>query len=254
MSEAPAAIEARGLRKEFTVGVRRTSLRRLLLSRGRVTRKVVEALRGMDLTVPRGEALGLIGRNGSGKTTLLGLIGRIYRPTAGELTVRGSVAPLLELGAGFHLELTGVENIFLNGVILGLTRRQVAERMEAIIEFAELREFIDAPLRTYSVGMKMRLGFAVATHTDADIILVDEVLAVGDEGFQEKCYARLEELRRAGRTLIVVSHEMPKIRRAAGRVIWLDRGRVHRDGPTEQIVDEYLAYSHAHPGLQDSGP
>ena len=244
MRAALPAIEARGLRKEFVIGMRRTSLKRLMLSRGKVERKRIQALRGLDLTINAGEAVGLIGRNGSGKTTLLALIGKIYRPTAGKLVVHGGVAPLLELGAGFHPELTGVENIFLNGVILGLTRKQVAERMDSIIDFAELREFIDGPIRTYSVGMQLRLGFAVATHTDAAIVLVDEVLAVGDEGFQEKCYARLELLRDQGRTLIVVSHEMPKIRRAAQRVIWLDQGQIRMNGPTDEVVDAYLDWSH----------
>jgi len=245
---APPVIEAHGLEKEFVIAARRTSLRRMLISRGKVTRQHVHALRGVDITIRQGEAVGLIGKNGSGKTTLLALVGRIYKPTAGELIVNGGVAPLLELGAGFHYDLTGVENVFLNGVILGLTREQVAERLEAIIAFSELREFMDAPLRSYSAGMQLRLGFAIATHTDASILLVDEVLAVGDEAFQEKCYRRLDGLRDEGRTLVVVSHEMPKIRRAAERVIWLHEGQVRMDGPTGEVVDAYLAWSHAQDG------
>ena len=242
--EAPPVIEARDLHKKFSLTLHRGSLKALVLSRGRVERKVVHALRGVDLAVRPGEAVALLGRNGSGKSTLLSLVGRIYLPTSGTLAVRGRVAPLLELGAGFHHDLTGRENVELNGVILGLTRRQVRERMEAIIDFAELRDFIDAPLRTYSSGMHMRLAFSVATHTDAEILLVDEVLAVGDEWFQEKCFARIEEFKREGRTILFVSHEMSDVLRVATRAVWLEGGLVKRDGPPETIVEEYLREAH----------
>lgn len=241
---APPIIEARGLHKSFTLTLHRGSLKALLLSRARTVRQEVHALRGIDLAVQRGESVALLGRNGSGKSTLLSLVGRIYRPSSGSLEVRGSVAPLLELGAGFHGELTGRENIELNGVILGLTRRQVREREDEIIEFAELREFIDAPLRTFSSGMHMRLAFAVAVHTDAEILLVDEVLAVGDEEFQEKCFARIDALRAAGRTLLFVSHEMSDVLRVADRVVWLDRGEVRMDGAPRGVVEAYLAAAH----------
>lgn len=237
-------VEARGLEKEFVLDVQHGSLKRLLFSFRKRTPTVVRALRGVDLTIGAGEAVALLGRNGSGKSTLLSLIGSIYLPSGGTLEVRGSVAPLLELGAGFHEDLSGRENILLNGVILGLSRRQVAEREDAIIDFAELRPFIDAPLRTYSSGMHMRLAFSVATHTDAEILIVDEVLAVGDEAFQEKCFAQIARFKRDGRTLLFVSHEMSDVLRVATRVVWLEAGRVRRDGEPQAVVEEYLAEAH----------
>jgi len=240
-------IEARGLHKIFELPFQYGTLKALVISGANRKPEVVHALRGVDLTVAAGEAVALLGRNGSGKSTLLSLVGHIYEPTEGDLTVGGRVAPLLELGAGFHPDLTGVENIELNGVILGLTRKQVAERLDAIIEFAELREKIGVPLRTYSSGMQTRLGFSVAVHTDADILVVDEVLAVGDEAFQEKCFARIEELKRSGRTILFVSHEMTDVLRVATRVVWLKDGRVHMDGAPEPVVQRYLEEAHGQP-------
>lgn len=240
----PPVIEARELRKEFALTLNRGSLKAFVLSRGRMRKQIVTALKGLDLAVHRGEAVALVGRNGSGKSTFLSLVGRVFKPTSGVLEVRGRVAPLLELGAGFHPDLTGLENIEMNGVILGLTRRQVAERMEAIIDFAELREFIDAPLRTYSSGMYMRLAFSVAVHTDAEIMLVDEVLAVGDEEFQEKCFARMDQFKAEGRTLLFVSHEMSDVLRVATRAVWLADGRVRMDGEPAPIVEGYLKEAH----------
>lgn len=238
-------VAATGLGKQFAVALMRGSLKSALFLRTKLQRQTVDALNGVDLEIGPGEAVGLIGRNGSGKSTLLGLMARIYLPSTGRLEVRARVAPLLELGAGFHGDLTGRENIELNAVILGLTRAQVAEREPSIIDFAELQNFIDAPLRTYSSGMHMRLAFSVAIHTDADLLLIDEVLAVGDERFQEKCFARLEQLKAEGRTLVFVSHEMPDVLRVATRVIWLDRGVIRRDGEPESIVEEYLAEAHS---------
>lgn len=246
--EGPPIIEARGLHKDFELEVEYGSVKALVLSGIRRKRQVVRALDGLDLAIPAGEAVALLGRNGCGKSTLLSLVGKVYLPTSGTLAVRGRVAPLLELGAGFHTELTGRENIELNGVILGLTRRQVAERERDIIDFAELHEFIDAPLRAYSSGMQTRLGFSVAVHTDAEILLVDEVLAVGDEAFQEKCFARIDRLKREGRTILFVSHEMSDVLRVATRVIWLEHGRVRMDGDPETVVERYLLDSHADGG------
>lgn len=241
MSEATPIIEARRLSKQFRVYTQYGTLKRLLMSFGRRERKVVEALREVDLRVDPGEAVALIGRNGSGKSTLLSLIGRIYEPTSGDLFVRGRVAPLLELGAGFHRDLTGRENVFLNGVILGLRRKQLEERFDEIVAFAELQDSIDAPIRGYSSGMLMRLGFAIASHTDAEILLVDEILAPADEEFHEKCYRRIAEFQREGRTILFVSHEMEAVRRVAKRSIWLDRGQVRADGPTAAVAQQYLA-------------
>jgi lipopolysaccharide transport system ATP-binding protein len=243
ISAAPI-IEARELRKDFQITLHRGSLKGLVLSGGWMKKQLVHALQGLDLTIRKGEAVALLGRNGSGKSTFLSLVGRIYLPTSGTLAVRGRVAPLLELGAGFHHDLSGRENIELNGVILGLTRRQVAEREQAIIDFAELWEFIDAPLRTYSSGMQARLAFSIAAHTDAEIVLVDEVLAVGDEEFQEKCFARIDEFKQQQRTLLFVSHEMTDVLRVATRVVWLDRGVVRMDGEPAEVVERYLAEMH----------
>lgn len=242
--EQDGVIAARDLRKEFEVQVHQASLKRLLLSGGKRSRRTVHALRGIDLTIGRGETVALIGRNGSGKSTFLSLVARIYLPSSGSLTVHGHVAPLLELGAGFHHDLTGWENIELNGVILGLTRRQVAERAASIVEFAELEEFIGSPLRTYSSGMIVRLGFAIAVHADADILVVDEALAVGDEVFQEKCFDKIEALKEQGRTILFVSHEMTDVTRVATRVVWMEKGLIRRDGDPTSVVEEYLAEAH----------
>jgi ABC-type polysaccharide/polyol phosphate transport system ATPase subunit len=242
--ETQPVIEARGLHKEFEIILHRGTVKALLLSGFKLKRQRVHALRGIDLTVRRGETVALLGRNGSGKSTLLSLIGRIYLPTSGSMEVRGRVAPLLELGAGFHPDLSGRENIELNGVILGLSREQVAERADSIIDFAEIREFIDGPLRNYSSGMQTRLGFSVAVHTEADIFLVDEVLAVGDEEFQEKCFAEIDRIKARGGTILFVSHEMTDVLRVATRVVWLDQGRVRMDGDPATVVDRYLAEAH----------
>jgi lipopolysaccharide transport system ATP-binding protein len=246
MMQALPIIEARDLHKEYHLTIHRGSIKGLVLSGLRRERRVVRALNGIDLSIQHGESVALVGHNGSGKSSLLRLVGRIYLPTSppNSLTVRGTVAPLLELGAGFHGELTGRENIELNGVILGLTRKQVAERSETIIEFSQIRDHLDMPLRTYSSGMKMRLAFSVAVHTDAEILLVDEVLAVGDEEFQEKCFDRIEELKRRGRTVLFVSHEMSDVLRVATRVVWLEAGKILMDGPPAEVVEKYLAAMH----------
>jgi ABC-type polysaccharide/polyol phosphate transport system ATPase subunit len=239
-------ILARALEKEFVLTLAVGSLKSLVLSGRKRKQQRIHALRGIDLEIHPGEAVALVGRNGSGKSTLLSLVGRIYLPSAGTLEVRGRVAPLLELGAGFHPELTGRENIELNGVILGLTRAQVADREADIIEFAELEQFIDAPLRTYSSGMEARLGFSVAVHTDAEILLVDEALAVGDEAFQEKCFERIERLKAEQRTILFVSHEMTDVTRVGTRAIWLEHGKIRMDADPATVVEQYLAEAHDH--------
>lgn len=237
-------IHAVDVRKDFHLTVHRGSIKRLVLSGGKIQRDMVQALKGVSIDIHAGEAVALVGRNGSGKSTFLSLVGKIYLPTSGTLQVTGKVAPLLELGAGFHPDLTGLENIELNGVILGLTRKQVKERLDSIIEFSELQDFIESPLRTYSSGMQMRLGFSVAIHTDAEIFIVDEALAVGDEEFQEKCFAQIEHIKSLGRTILFVSHEMTDITRVATRAIWMDHGTVRMDGDPHSVVDAYLAESH----------
>jgi lipopolysaccharide transport system ATP-binding protein len=200
------------------------------------------ALRDVNFSIYAGEAVGIIGENGSGKSTTLKLISRILEPTAGGVSVRGKVSALLELGTGFHPELTGRENIFLNGSLLGLSRKEMAARYDTIVDFSEIGEFIDTPIKHYSSGMVMRLGFAVAINVDPDILLTDEVLAVGDEAFQRKCLDYISMLRRRGVTIVFVSHALDAVRSLCSRAIWLDHGRMIADGPAGEVVDRYLAY------------
>jgi ABC-type polysaccharide/polyol phosphate transport system ATPase subunit len=200
------------------------------------------ALRDVNFGIYAGEAVGIIGENGSGKSTTLKLISRILEPTAGSVSVRGKVSALLELGTGFHPDLTGRENIFLNGSLLGVPRKEMQRRYESIVDFAELQEFIDTPIKHYSSGMVMRLGFAVAISVNPDILLTDEVLAVGDEAFQRKCLDYIASLRRRGVTIVFVSHALDAVRSLCRRVIWLDKGRVVSDGPAADVIDRYLAY------------
>lgn len=200
------------------------------------------ALKGVSLRVPRGATVGLIGRNGSGKSTLLKIISRILYPTRGRVRVHGRVSTLLELGAGFHPDFTGRENIYLNASILGLTRREINGRLERIIEFAELGEFIDNPVRNYSSGMYMRLGFAVAVHVDPDILLIDEVLAVGDLPFQEKCLTKIREFKERGKTLVFVTHAPKQVEELCDYALWLDRGEVRLQGPAAQVAEAYAEF------------
>lgn len=199
----------------------------------------VWALRGVSLDVRRGEVFGIIGPNGAGKSTFLKLIARIMRPTSGRVRVEGRVAPLLELGAGFDHELTGRENVFLNGAMLGYRSADLAARFEGIVEFAGLADFIDMPVRTYSSGMVARLGFAVATDVAPDILIVDEVLAVGDAEFQKKSKERIESFRRHGQSILLVSHDLTSIRDMCQRAAWLDHGRLRAIGPAEEVVLQY---------------
>jgi lipopolysaccharide transport system ATP-binding protein len=197
------------------------------------------ALREISFSIPRGEALGVIGANGAGKSTLLGLIGGIGRPDEGRLEVDGRIGGLLELGAGFHPDLTGRENVITNGIICGLTRHEVDQRFAEIVAFAELEDAINDPLRTYSTGMRMRLGFSIAAHTEPEILLVDEVLAVGDIAFQQKCLERIRQYQERGCTIVIVSHNTTQIQQFCDRVIWLQAGRIQAyDGP-DQVVGEY---------------
>ncbi len=198
------------------------------------------ALDQLDLEVMRGECFGLIGPNGAGKSTALKLVSKILRPIGGRVWVKGRVAPLLELGAGFHPELTGRENLILNGTILGFTRQEMLEKMDRIVEFASLEEFIDAPLRTYSSGMSARLGFAVATDAQPDILVVDEVLSVGDEAFLRRSEERMRRFLEGQTTIIIVSHAMETIRSLCDRVAWIDKGRARAVGPPDEVIDAYL--------------
>jgi ABC-type polysaccharide/polyol phosphate transport system ATPase subunit len=213
----------------------------------RVRRRVVyddfEALRDVDLTITAGETVGIVGRNGAGKSTLLRLIARILRPTEGRVIVVGRTAPLLELGLGLHGELTGRENVMLQGALLGFTRAEMKRRLDRIVAFAELEEFIDAPMRTYSTGMAARLAFSVATDVDPDILLIDEALAVGDERFQMKCHDRMEAFRQAGKTVLLVSHALAQVRQNCRRAVWIHGGKVARDGEVHEVTEAYHLWS-----------
>jgi ABC-type polysaccharide/polyol phosphate transport system ATPase subunit len=202
-----------------------------------------EALRGVSFEVGTGEALGLIGRNGAGKSTALRVIARILPPTGGRVVVSGRVAPILELGLGLHGELTGRENVMLQGALLGFSRAEMKRRMGRIVAFAELEEFIDAPLRTYSTGMAARLTFSVATDVDPDILLIDEVLSVGDERFQIKSEARMKEFRRAGKTIVFVSHSARQVNETCDRAVWIHEGRGVREGPAAEVTEAYHQWS-----------
>lgn len=208
---------------------------------GQISRKDFWALQDVNLELYRSEVFGIIGRNGAGKSTMLKLIARVLRPTSGRIWVKGRVVPLLELGAGFHPELTGRENIYLNGAILGYSRAEMEEKIPHIIEFSELAEFIDRPMRTYSSGMWARLGFAVATDAQPDILIVDEVLGVGDEAFQRKCAARIEEYRQLGATILLVSHNAALVQSMCQRAAWLDHGQLRCLGNPDEVLQAYHA-------------
>lgn len=202
------------------------------------------ALRDISLQVPVGQSLGLIGPNGSGKTTLLSLIARILRPTQGTVSAQGRVVTLMELGSGFHPELSGRDNVYLNGALLGLSSREIGKRYRDIVEFAELSGFMGTDLGNFSAGMITRLGFAVASNVDPDILLIDEVLAVGDQQFRQKCFARIRELILEGKTVLFVSHSLHLVRRICSRTIWLEQGKIVRDGDTEAVIKAYQEGSH----------
>lgn len=198
------------------------------------------AVRNISLDILKGETFGIIGLNGAGKSTLLKVIARVLRPSEGRVIVRGKVAPLLELGAGFHPELTGRENVYLNGSILGHSRAEMDELFDGIVDFAELWDFIDMPIRTYSSGMVARLGFSVATSVLPELLIVDEILSVGDAPFQEKCLDRMRHFQEQGTTILFVSHAMEKVKEMCGRTVWLSQGRMQGLGPSEEVVDSYL--------------
>ena len=218
------------------------TLKELIVTRGRGRGEDVWALSGVDLHAKPGEAVGLVGRNGSGKTTLLKLIGGIIKPTQGRVEVGGRVASLLELGAGFHPEFSGRENVFLNGALNGLTRAQIRERMDEIADFAGIGPYLELPVRTYSAGMYMRLGFAVAAHVDADVLLLDEIFAVGDEEFQRKCFGRISQFKQRGGTIVFVSHDASSVERLCERAVLLRDGTVEFDGPTHEAILRYRSH------------
>lgn len=241
------AIEVNGVSKLYRRYGRRGqfgTLKSALLT-GRLFRdlhpeEVLEALKDISFNVAAGRTFGIIGRNGSGKSTVLKLIAGIGKPTRGTVRVNGRVSALIELGAGFHPEISGRENVFINGMMLGLTKREIAERFDEIVAFAELEEFIDAPVKTYSSGMYMRLGFAVAINVNPDVLLVDEVLAVGDQGFTRKCLDKFAEFRRKGRTVLLVTHSLDMVTRFCDEALWIDSGRARMQGHPQEVIDAYM--------------
>ena len=236
-----AAINVRNVSKEFElVREKHSSLKASVLSFRRTRPQRFPALTDVTLSIGHGETVAVIGRNGSGKSTLLRIIGRVYRPTSGTVEVEGRMSTMLDLGAGFHPELTGRENIYFNGAIMGLDSDEMSSKLSRIVDFSELNDFIDSPVKTYSDGMLMRLGFAIAVETDPDILLIDEVLAVGDAEYQLKCYERIESFKKAGRTIVFVTHDLDAAKSVASRAVWLHEGRVCADGDVASAIHSYI--------------
>ncbi len=241
-SDSQPLIEAANLRKVYRIYEKQASSLKEMVVRNFLApapKRDLVAVDGASFTLRRGECLGVIGSNGSGKSTLLKLLAGIIQPTSGTLAVRGRVASLIELGAGFQHEFTGMENIFLQGRILGLERSEILERLDDILEFSGLGDFIHTPIKRYSTGMIVRLGFAIAAHFDADIFLIDEVLSVGDAVFQERCLKRMDRLRKEGRAFVFVSHDMGQVEAVADEILWLDKGRTFRQGPADELIMMY---------------
>jgi len=214
--------------------------------------EILLALNDVSFSIEEGEVVGIIGRNGAGKSTLLKVLSKITYPTSGRVRVAGRVASLLEVGTGFHEELTGRENIYLNGSILGMKKREVESKLEAIVSFAGVERFIDTPIKRYSSGMRLRLGFAVAAHLEPDVLIIDEVLAVGDAGFQKKCIGAMEDLRSGGRSVLFVSHNMAAVENLCTRAIWIDEGQIREDGETRTIIQSYMStFAEAHQAEKD---
>lgn len=239
MTQEPA-VHVQDLHKDFVLshsGI--GSLKTMLLWWKRRYVETLHVLQGVSFDVHHGESVALIGRNGAGKSTLMSILSRIYLPTKGIAKVNGRVAPLLELGAGFHLDLDGIQNIYINAQILGLTKKEVDERLDEIVAFSELINHIDAPVRTYSSGMIARLGFSIAIHVDAEVLLVDELLSVGDFAFRAKCAAKLQELRKQGITILVSSHAGSDLLTLVDRCIWLQHGKIEMDGPAKEVLRSY---------------
>jgi len=246
---AELAVDVSGLGKRYRVGIGAdyTTLREhmsMLFGSRRAVREDEEprelwALQDVSFSMRQGDVLGIIGRNGAGKSTLLKILARITEPTTGAARIHGRLASLLEVGTGFHEDLTGRENVFLNGVVLGMSRREVQVRFDEIVEFSGVSRFLDMPIKRYSSGMKLRLAFAVAAHLDTEVVVVDEVLAVGDSEFQRRCLGKMSDLQRSGRTVLFVSHDLGTVAQLCPRTIWLAAGKIHADGPTEEVIGAY---------------
>jgi ABC-type polysaccharide/polyol phosphate transport system ATPase subunit len=254
------AIEVKNVSKKFKLyhDKSQTLKERLLFRKRNKKFEELWVLKNISFSLYKGEAVGIVGENGSGKSTMLKLLSRIIFPDSGEVTVKGRVSSLIELGAGFHPDMSGRENIYTNAAIFGLTKKEIDARLQDIIDFSELQAFIDSPVRTYSSGMYMRLAFSVAIHVSADILLIDEILAVGDSAFQQKCFERLLDIKAAGTTIIIVSHSLAQIERICDRSIWLFDGEIKTEGPPTEVHAQYMAYmakkfdavsTHRHPEM-----
>ena len=235
------AIRVKDLYKDFKLNSdkARTLKERILFSK-RNKQERIQILKDINLDIKKGETVALIGVNGSGKSTLLKLMTKIIYPTKGTIKINGKLTSLLELGAGFHPDFSGRENIYFNASIFGLTAKEIDKRVDDIIEFSELGDLIEAPVRTYSSGQYMRLAFSVAINVDAEILLIDEILAVGDQHFQEKCYNKLKELKNSGKTIVIVSHSLETLKQFCDRGIWINEGKIQIDGNINEVVDKYL--------------
>ena len=241
MSNNKLAIEVKNMSKDFIIyGDKANTLKEKIVRLTRNNKEIRNVLKDINIKIEKGETVALIGVNGSGKSTLLKLITKIIYPTKGNIKVHGKISSLLELGAGFHPDFSGRENIYFNASIFGLTRKEIDSRLNKIIEFSELGEYIDTPVRTYSSGMYMRLAFSVAINVDADIILIDEILAVGDQKFQEKCMSKMLELKKQGKTMVFVSHSKDAVEFLCDRTIWLNNGTIQMDGKTKDVMKEYM--------------
>lgn len=235
------AIEVKNMTKKFSIYYdKANTLKEKLMFWNRGNKEVRTVLKNINVDIKKGETVALIGVNGSGKSTLLKLMTKIIYPTKGTVETKGKLTSLLELGAGFHQDFSGRENIYFNASIFGLSKKEIDKRIDDIIEFSELFEFIDNPVRTYSSGMYMRLAFSVAINVDADILLIDEILAVGDQHFQDKCFKKLEELRDSDKTIVIVTHNLDSIRKLCNRAIWINKGEVKMDGECKKVIEEYL--------------
>ena len=235
------AIEVKNMTKQFDVYFdKANTLKEKLLFWKRGNKEVRTVLKDINIDIKKGETVALIGTNGSGKSTLLKLMTKIIYPTKGTVSTKGKLTSLLELGAGFHPDFSGRENIYFNASIFGLSKKEIDRRLDDIIAFSELEEFIDNPVRTYSSGMYMRLAFSVAINVDADILLIDEILAVGDQHFQDKCFKKLEDLRDSNKTIVIVTHSLDSVKKLCNRAIWIKDGIVEEDGDTKMVVEKYL--------------
>ena len=235
------SIEVKNVTKSFKVFYDKpNTLKERLVFWNKKSSEIRTVLKNIDLEIAKGETVALIGTNGSGKSTLLKLMTKIIYPTKGKIKTIGKLTSLLELGAGFHPDFTGRENIYFNASIFGLTRREIDNRIDDIIKFSELQEFIDNPVRTYSSGQYMRLAFSIAINVDAEILLIDEILAVGDQHFQDKCFKKLNELKNSDKTIVIVSHSLGSIEKLCDRAIWIYDGKIREDGKTKEVIKKYL--------------